>query len=510
MSLNLFRRAPFSKRLLVGALCIAAAMGSVATPAFADGTLKVGVVAFPPGGADPRKIVSSMGDYTWSPIFDSLTRFTETNELQPELALSWTSPNPTTWIFKLRPNVTFSNGRPCDAEAVAANIRWLLTPEGRTSVVGRMLDAIASVRAVDPLTVEVTTSKPDALLPREMSAFYVVEPQQWDTLGPTGFSKAPIGTGPFTLDAWGATRITYTANPKSWRRANLSKLELLNMPEMTARLDALVTKGIDIAMGMGPEEKPQIEKTGGRLHARAPMDVISVTFVVGAGKPVDDLRVRQALNYAVNREAITREILHGLSQPSSQGAVHGLFGYNDDLKPYPYDPAKARALLKEAGYERGLTLETEILISQNAGDSAVYQMVAADLAAVGVTMKLIPIPTPQMVKIINEGGWRGDSFSQIFGSTPTMDPLRTLRLHSCLWPKPWYCDRTVTPKLEAALREFDDGKRAAITRDILKFYRDQATAILLYDIPVLDGVAARVKKYEPAHTRINYETISVE
>jgi peptide/nickel transport system substrate-binding protein len=238
--------------------------------------------------------------------------------------------------------------------------------------------------------------------------------------------------------------------------------------------------------------------------------VISIAFVTGQGKPTDDVRVRRALNYAVNKQAITDVLLQGLSPPASQGAVRGLFGYNPDLKPYPYDPEKARALLKEAGYPNGFTLNVEVIVSQNANDAASYQMIARDLAAVGVKMVMTQVPLPQMMRIVNQGEWKGDAFSQIFGALPTFDPLRTLRLHSCLWPKPWYCDQGVTEKIRNAMQEFDDAKRAAMIREIMAFYHDQATALLLYELPMLDGVAKRVTNYAPQRGRINYESIEVK
>ena len=476
----------------------------------AEATFRVGLVAFPPAGPDPRKSVSAIGAYTWSPMLEALTAFSETTELIPELAMSWNAPTPRTWIIKLRPNVVFSNGAPMDATAVAANIAWLLTPEGRTSVVGRSIDSISGVKVIDPLTVEISTSTPNAILPRELSTLYIVEPKQWQTLGPEGFARQPIGTGSFILENWGPARISYVANPKAWRPPKLARLELLNLPDLTPRLNGLITGRIDVAIGMGPDEQQQIETVGGHLHRRAPMDVMSIVFVTGEGKPADDLRVRQALNYAVNKEAITKVLLHDLTVPASQGAVRGLFGYDDTLKPYPYDPAKARALLKEAGFEKGFTLNTEIIISQNANDGAAYQMIANDLAAVGVKMTLTPIPLPQMMKVINAGEWRGDSFSQIWGAIPTFDPLRTLRLHSCLWPKPWYCEKTSTAKLQAALAEFDAAKREAIIKDLMRYYHDQATALFLYELPVLDAVSKRVRNYDPQRSRINYESITVD
>ncbi|MDX2224636.1 MAG: ABC transporter substrate-binding protein, partial [Rhodospirillaceae bacterium] len=225
--------------------------------------------------------------------------------------------------------------------------------------------------------------------------------------------------------------------------------------------------------------------------------------------PLNDVRVRRALNHAVDKDTIASVILQGRSRAATQGAVRGLIGYDPELEPYAFDPAKARALLKEAGWEQGFALDAEVIISSNANDGLIYQFVADNLAKVGVTLNLIPIPTPQMMRVINQGEWKGDAFSQVFGSWPTFDPIRTIRLHSCLWPNPWYCDERITPVIRAAMAEFDLAKRAELTRQILRFYHDEASALLLHEIPLLDGVAPRVRNYAPQKGKINYDTIAV-
>ncbi|MCA9220291.1 MAG: hypothetical protein KDA71_08175, partial [Planctomycetales bacterium] len=299
-------------------------------------------------------------------------------------------------------------------------------------------------------------------------------------------------------------------NALSWRTPKVGGLELFELPETTTRLQALITGQIDVAVGMGPDEEQPIAQSAGHIHQRTPHDVISLTFVIGTGGPLDDVRVRRALNYAVDKDAIANVILAGRTKPATQGAVRGLFGYNPDLEAYPYDPDKARALLKDAGYEHGFAFTAEIIISSNANDSLVYQFVADNLAQVGVKLNLSPIPTSQMIRVINQGEWRGNAFSQIFGSWPTFEPVRTLRLHSCLWPNPWYCDEHITPVIKAALTEPDLNRRELLTRQILKFYHDEATALLLQEIPLIDGVGKRVRNYNPQKGKINYETIELD
>jgi peptide/nickel transport system substrate-binding protein len=503
---------PYDRRMtrfLAVLTLISALLGLSSTAAFADKVARIGVVAFPPGGATPRKSVSVFATYTWSPIFEALTAFAEDGTVIGDLAESWRATSPTTWEFKLRPGIGFSDGQPLTARDIVANLDWLRTPEARGTPVARQLDTVVAARAIDDLTVEVTTRTPNAVLPREISCLYIVHPGAWSRLGEDGFARAPIGTGPFMLASWDAARIVYAANARAWRKPKLDRLELLELAELTSRTQALLSGQIDAAIGMGPEEVNILAAGGFRLHQRRAQDVISLTLVVGAGGPLDDVRVRRALNHAVDKTVITDVILQGRTRAATQGTVAGNFGYDPTLTAYPYDLDTARALMKEAGVEKGFSFDAEVIVGSNAGDSAIYQFVADSLAKVNVKLNLISIPTQQMMRIINQGEWKGRAFSQVFGSWPTFDPLRTLRLHSCLWPKPWYCDPRITETQIAAMTEFDLEKRAALTRQVLRFYRDEATAILLHEIPILDGVSPRLLNYDPQKGRINYHALDV-
>ena len=481
------------------------------TPMYAASTspLRVGVAALPASDGDPHRSVSVFTTYTWSPVFETLITFREDGELIGELATSWQQIEPTEWHFSLRDGVVFSNGRPLTAHDVVHSLDYLKTPHGQTTSTARDLSVISSAYAVDDSTVSINTHMPSAILPRIMAALYIVEPDHWDALGPDEFARDPIGSGPFTVESWEQGQVAYLANSRSWRAPKIDKIQVLQLPEVTTRLQALITGGIDIAIGMGPDDIPLIEAGGGYMHQRNPIDVISITFVIEEGRPANDVRVRRALNYAVNKNAITDVLLSGYSKPATQGAVRGLLGYNPDLRPYPYDPERARALLKEAGYEDGFTLDIEVIIGSNASDSAIYQLVASNLADVGVTMRVSSIPTSQMVRIILQGKWKGDGFSQVFGAWPTFEPIRTIRLHSCLWPNPWFCDKRIMPTMEAAMASPNLERRAELTREVLTFYHEQATALLLHEIPLLDAIGPRVIGYAPNKGKINYETITL-
>jgi peptide/nickel transport system substrate-binding protein len=498
-----------SRFLVAFAVLTGAALSAAADQTPETQTLRVAVTAFPPGAADVRRSVSIFATYTWSPVFEALTTFAEDGTLKPELATSWRQISPTRWEFTLRDGVMFSNGRALTAHDIVENIKLLTEADGPQQPVGILLDYVAGAVALDDRTVQVETRTPNAVLPREISALYIVDPATWRKIGVEAFARAPIGTGPFKVARWGIEKIDYVPHAFSWRAPKVKALEIRNIPESTARLQALLAGQTDVAIGLGVDEKPMLENAGGRLHMRRPIDVMSIALVTGDRGPTDDVRVRRALNYAVDKDAIANVILQGTSRPATQGAVEGLLGYDPTLKAYPYDPTKARVLLKEAGYEKGFALNTEVVIGANPGDGAIYQVVADNLAAVNVKMNLIPIPTSQMVRVVNGGEWKGNSFSQIFGAWPAFDPLRTIRLHSCLWPKPWFCDKGISETLKAAQAAPTLDERARLTTDILRFYHDQATTLLLHEVPMTDGVAQRVKNYAPQKAKINYETIEL-
>ena len=472
--------------------------------------LRIGVSSFPPSKADPHRSVSVYASYVWSPIFETLTTFKENGELVGEIADNWQQIEDNLWKFILKNNIFYSNGRKLTAKDIVKSLEYLKTSFGKTSTVARDLDMIDSAYTNNEYELIIKTYYPSVILPRAISALFIVEPETWRELGPEKFSLNPIGSGSFKVLSWREDKIIYETNTQSRKIPKVNKMEVIQIPDVTSRLQALITGAVDIAIGMSPEHIKIIQSIGGNIFNRKPIDVISITFVVEKNKPTNNLLVRKALNYAVNKEAITEILLAGYSKPASQGAVSGLLGYNSTLKPYPFNPGKARDLLRQAGYEEGFELDIEVVIGNNASDSAIYQMVAENLSDINIKVNFISIPIPQMTRIILQGQWRGDGFSQIFGSWPTFEPLRTIKLHSCLWPNPWYCDDKIMPKLNQALKSKTLNKRIQLTEEILAFYHNQATALLLHEIPLLDGIHPRVMNYNPNKAKINYESINLK
>ncbi|MBL8628402.1 MAG: ABC transporter substrate-binding protein [Rhodospirillaceae bacterium] len=477
----------------------------------ADKTLRVAITNLPTAKGNPYATTATTPYLMFTAIFDTLTVIDDKGEVHPWLALAWTPQNPNTWHFKLRPNVVFSNGEPLDAFAVKTTFEFLISPAAVAQSVARDIDFISGARVIDPLTVEIITKTPNILLPRYVSGINIVAPKHFLKVGLEGIAQEPIGTGPFKPQSWGAEKALLAANRTSWRPPKLDYVEILALPDATTRMQAIATKRVDIATNINIDDVPALEAAGNRFHTRNPTRIsVMAMDNIKDGTPFKDMRVRQAMNYAVNREAIVKGLLAGMVEPATQPAVPVAVGYVPGLQPYPYDPAKAKALLKEAGVENGFSFLAEMPTGALANDTAVAQQIATDLAVVGIKMEIRTITFPQLVKYMTVGDWKGYALMTDFASAPALDMMRAFNRHSCHWPAPWYCDREIQPAIDAAERSFDLAERNALTQKAVQHYRDTASSIFLYPIVSLDGVAARVTHWQPWNDNFMYHTADVK
>ncbi|MBT4739100.1 MAG: hypothetical protein HOO09_01845, partial [Rhodospirillaceae bacterium] len=235
-------------RLAILILFIAAPVGAAA-----EKIMRIGLVSLPQDLGNPY------GSYTIPTVtpglavFDSLTVVDIEGTLQPWIAERWESIDPLTWHFTLKPNVTFSNGEPFDAAAAAAALNYFASGDGLIEVVAQSVIDVASARAIDPLVLEVKTKAPNILLPRRLSGIRIPAPGPWAELGRRGFAQAPVGSGPFIATRWGTTQVDLIANTNSWRAPKLDRIEVKAVPEITTRVQGLITGALDIALDIGPD-----------------------------------------------------------------------------------------------------------------------------------------------------------------------------------------------------------------------------------------------------------------
>ena len=494
-------------------LALAAAVGlCFAAPGVpqtrADSSVSVGVPAFPPGRGNPFMTGSVPGIDIFQAVFNGLTELHESGEHRPALAVSWSSIDETTWEFKLRDGVQFSNGEPFTASTVEDVITILKSDEAAGWSMVRETGNIERVEALDATTLRVHTKTPDLMLPSRFTSILMVEPKYWREVGATAFAAAPIGTGPFRIEDWKQTEISLTRFEGAWRSAQVDRLRIANVPDTSSRLAAVMTGALDIGLFMGPEDISQIESAGGRMEAALQGGVIGLTYVLVRESPLSDPRVRQALTYAVNREIIVQVILSGMTEVASQASSKLAFGHDPDIEPFPFDPEKARQLLAEAGYPDGFAFTADIIVPQPM-DGLVWQQVSADLARVGVDMTVNVMTFARHIEGLYQGTWTDYAFAMNYGSLPALDPMIGFNYHSCLWLKPWVCDPAQMTLIENARAEFDRDTRRDITRELMRMTAQEPNGLYLYERVRFDGLGPRIDSYRAPFGYTSFHDITL-
>ncbi len=330
----------------------------------------------PPLTLDPHRRNELLTLAVLRNFYDALTAFDPGAKVGPALAERWENPNDVTWIFHLRPGVRFHDGR----ILTAADVVWSFDrarsdPENN---VGTYLVAIDRVRALDPLTIEITTAKPYPILLNKL-AFVSIVP-----LGSPREIRKPIGTGPYRLVKSDGRRLELEAFASYWGGPPpIPRVEFVAVPSAEERVRLLLSGGVDIIQEPGAENLARIRAAPGCRVLEE--DSLAVTYLIVRKDrpPFDDLRVRQALNLALDRAELAHEALGGAAVPVGQMVSRNVFGYATDIPVPDPDLTLARRLLAAAGHPQGLDIE----IQYRPGRQPEVAALARQLAAIGVRVR---------------------------------------------------------------------------------------------------------------------------
>ena len=313
------------------------------------------------------------------------------------------------------------------------------------------------------------------MLPAELGIIRMVAPKHWQELGADALALNPVGSGPYKVDRWGPARIQLSAFTEGWNTPGVDRLELIQLGDPTSRTQGIMAGAIDIALVIEPDEVDTLAAAGHTHHVSRGAGAMGVAFITNQGGPIADPVVRRALNYAINRDAYITALLKDGTVPARQATPSNAIGWDPTLPPWPYDPEKAKALLKGAGYGDGLKLIVELAAGGAAADAAIYQAVGQDLRKVGVEFEVRSITIPDMIRKFNYGGWEGQGFNMDFNTKPSLDALRLFV--SCLSRSLWHCRDALKQTTQAAQSEWDPDKRIALVRRLLKAYHDAPHAL---------------------------------
>lgn len=316
-------------------------------------------------------------------MFDTLTARGRDNTLTPRLALSWKAVSPRVWRFRLRPGVTFHNGEVCDAAAVKFSIERLLDPATRSPIVE--LRYVEGVTVVDRLTVDLHTTVHDPILPDKVSLFggVIVPPRYLAEVGDEGFAARPVGTGPFVFASWKRDHeLRMRAYEHHWERRPAVDELVFTARNASSALAALQSGGVDLVAGLTPDAAQQLGGyTGVSLDHHTGIRTSYLSLDTLTAGPLQDRRVRQALNHAVDVPLLIKAVLGGQATEVPAMIPRGAFGFDSGVEPFTRSVAKARALLAEAGHPDGISTT---LTASNV-DANVAEAIAASSTAPGCT-----------------------------------------------------------------------------------------------------------------------------
>ena len=378
---------------------------------------------------DPAVVTDGESFTVTANIYETLVNFGERDvTIQPGLAKSWeASEDGLTYTFQLQEGVKFHDGTDFNAEAVVKNIeRWKTGADkhpyfSSQFVVGDK-QVIESVTAEGDYTVVFKLSQPQApfLKNLAMSPFAIASPTAFEA-DEEGLSANPVGTGPFKFVSWVRNdSITIEKNPDYYIDGypKLDKVIYRSIPENSARLNDLLAGNIDVADGLSPSDKATIEGDANlQLIERPSMNVGYLGLTV-TRPPFDNVKVRQAVNYAIDKQALVDAFYEGLAEPAKNPMPPVISGYNDEVTGYTYDPEKAKALLAEAGYD-GKEIELWAMPVPRPympDGQKVAEAIQKNLEDVGIKSKIVSFEWATYLEKAQNGeadafllGWTGDN-----------------------------------------------------------------------------------------------------
>ena len=456
-------------------------------------------------------------------MFDSLYHRDNDMQIIPWLATSLENPDELTWRFHLREGVKFHNGNDFKANDVKFSIERLMEDDS----VWNTASFVDRVEVVDDYTVDIITQEPFAAFMTRLVLWHMTDEEYFNEVGEEGFLESPVGTGPYKFVEWVKDeRVVLEANEDYWRGApNIGTIIFTPIPENATRLAALEAGDVDIVSEVPPE---YIDQPGEGVEiATVPG---TRAFYLGMNvnvAPFDDIRVRQAMNYAVDVDSIIEFVLNGLARPIDNPLLPEAFGYAA-TPVYHYDPERAMSLLADAGYPDGFEME----LDTHPALKEIAEAVAGQLSAVGIEATVNVMERPTLVAKYEPGG--SQAFMTSWGNSEAdADGILTKQFTSTRYgcdlvafeypdPQSGFGDSAKgcyytgygNPVVDAAVAEgkinVDPAVRQAAYYEALQVIVEEAPWVFLYNPSEVFAHSSRVQGWTPRSDALfNLENVQV-
>ena len=456
--------------LAAGAMALAAGL----SPAWAQKTGLVVAIQLEPPHLDPTSAAAGAIDSVlYANVFEGLTRFASDGAIVPGLAKSWdVSEDGTVYTFHLHAGVTFHDGTTMDAEDVKFSLDRARAPDS-TNAQKPLFAGITDVTVVDPLTVRVKLDKPNGAFPFNMAwgDAVIVAPESIE-----GIKQKPVGTGAFRFVNWvQGDRIEMERNPAYWGTpAKLDRVTFRFISDPTAAFAAMMAEDLDAFAGYpAPENLPQFEADPRFQVLVGSTEGETILAMNNKAKPFDDIRVRKAVAHAIDRQAIIDGAMFGYGTPIGTHFAPHHPAYEDLTALSAYDPAKAKALLAEAGFPNGFTARLKLPPPSYARRGG--EIIAAQLRAVGIETRIENLEWAQWL----ENVFRNKDYDlTIVSHTEPMDIN--------IYANPNYYFQYDSPAFQDVIRELgattDEGKRTVLLKQAQEMIAGDYVNAFLFEL----------------------------
>lgn len=496
------KRARVTRAVLAMAACLAA----TCTPPAAAQDLRIGVGA-QVTSIDPEYHNISPNNAFSAMVYSALVDTDGRSRLRPGLALSWRPVADDIWEFRLRPGVTFHNGRPFTADDVAFTFERIPTVANSPGSYATYIYSIARVEILDPLTLRLHTKGPDPLLPANLSQIWILNRATHTAATTDEFNagRLAIGTGPYRVATVRfGDRIELERNDTWWGgKPDWARVSYRQITNEASRSAALLSGDVDVidqvptadVARMRREPKISLSEADSLRVIYIAMDQLrtgpSPFITDNDGKPLDrnplrDLRVRRALSLAIDRDAEVARVMEGVASPTLQFMAPGTFGYVPDLTPPRPNPEEARRLLAEAGYPQGFRITLHGPNDRYPNDHKIVQAIAQMWTRIGVRTA---VETGPYATFITRASRQDFSAFLVSWGTTTGEPGAGLRSTVASWdPKAGlgsvnrarYSNPAFDTLLVSAMKVLDDAKREAMLQDATRMVMDDVGIIPIH------------------------------
>jgi peptide/nickel transport system substrate-binding protein len=465
------------------------ALSLLSSPALAQNTNEMLTIDLPgePATLDPHLQWDTDSYSVYRNIFDNLLTRDKNGEIAPMIATAWKYVDDKTIDFDIREGVKFHDGTPLTADDVVFSITRIIDPKFRSPQLSQF-DQISDAQALGPTKVRMTTKTAYPALLAQLVKLSIVPAKYVTSIGDQTFNEKPIGSGPYKLrERQKGVQTLLEANTSYWRGTPPFKsVAFRAVPDVSTRIADLRTGQADLARQFSPDQAENIKNEPNLKLLTVPTERVGYLYINAQSGPTQDLRVRQAIAYAIDKQSLVEALLQGYGKPVDIIGAEPVFGYTPDVKGYEYDPEKARALVKEAGAV-GARIE---FITSAAYDRAIVEAIQQMINDTGLKVEVAMLDQPTFLQR-RQGDPAGAGHIAVGQwSCACQDAdgiIFPLFRSGGTWAK--YSNPDYDEKVDAARSTLDKQKRLSLYKEAYEILRKDVPGIGLYQVYAIYGAS---------------------